>query len=418
MGAPIIRSTTPVDMSLPTALESYCDGTAASLQLAEPGYNRTRGVACLIEVDSDVAAILIWLDEFTRSPTTHRSYRKEIERFYNWLVLFQAKNLSSVTWQDIDLYDRFMQAPPQHWCQRRGKKRIGAPSLPFEGPLNPRSRVFALAVIGAFFSYLVGVLYLAGNPFVTRRRNSKSVATDKSKITQERYLSLPVARQLLNALEHQAVRPIVNKHSMRVNAERQLFVVRFLMTTGLRGEELAGAHMSDIYWETDPRTQSCYCSMRIISNGNVVRDVAINESARQALLRYRSAIGASNDFLGNHAPILLTLSTRLKKPTINSRNYPTKDPDCVSAQVVYEIVRKALRAAAALLQFEDPNAAACIKQATPHWFRNTFASMLGQLGASTRDIQIQLGHECIATTAIYSENDRFEQSRAISTLSL
>jgi hypothetical protein len=60
-------------------------------------------------------------------------------------------------------------------------------------------------------------------------------------------------------------------------------------------------------------------------------------------------------------PDSLPTSTMSKNLTINSSEYPTRDPKCVSAQVVHDIVRKALKAAAALLQLDDPKAAARIE---------------------------------------------------------
>ncbi|KVV07346.1 tyrosine-type recombinase/integrase [Burkholderia ubonensis] len=404
----------PAPSILPCAIsfDDIIAGKVSAPVFGEPGYNRARGVACLIGVTDDLPAIWAWLAEFAHSPNTHRSYRKEIERFYNWLAVYLRKDLGSVIRDDIDRYIEFVRNPPEHWIRKRGRP-AGDDQVfrPFSGPLSDASCKQAIVIIGSLFSWLVDARYLAGNPFSIRRRKGKSSAQEKREQTQAeqkedsgRYLPVPTARLLLEFLERQASEA-QGRRAQR-HAERNLFVVRFLVNTGLRREELANARMSDVLRKHDNASGEDYWTMRIIGKGGVTRTIALNETARNALQRYRTFFNASTHYFKNHCPIYL--------PLYGER--PDAHP--LTDQVIYKDVLDALTNAAAALAPDHPEEAAQIGAASPHWFRHTFGSMLDGLGVSIKTIQVQLGHASIETTSIYIDKGGHEQYQAISRMSL
>ncbi|HEP6431518.1 TPA: tyrosine-type recombinase/integrase [Burkholderia cenocepacia] len=400
--------------SLPRAIafDDIFAGKVSAPVFAEPGYNRARGVACLIGATDDVSAISAWLAEFADSKNTLRSYRKEIERFYNWLALFQRKDLSSVIRDDIDRYVEFVKSPPAHWVGKRGRPTGNDhPFQPFSGPLSAASCRQAIVIIGSLFSWLVDARYLAGNPFSVRRRKSKSTAQEKREQTEtgqagetERFLTVPTTRLLLDYLERQTA-AAQGRRAQR-HAERNLFVIRFLVNTGLRREELANARMSDIHRKHDNASGEDYWTMRITGKGGVTRTIALNETARNALQRYRAFFKASTHYFKNHCPVLL--------PMWGER----ADAQPLGDQVVYKDVHDAVKQAAVALAPDHPEEAAQIEEASPHWFRHTFGSMLDELGVSIKTIQVQLGHASIETTSIYINKGGHEQYQAISRMSL
>ncbi|CAE6821422.1 Tyrosine recombinase XerC [Paraburkholderia domus] len=417
--------------ALPATLEDiYAD--PVSRAVVQPGNNRAPRTACILGVDEDIPAILRWLKEFKpkdpppaespdekkpkpRRRETYRSYRKEAERFYNWLRIYEGKDLASFTREDIDSYDAFLQAPPPHWCQKRYARREPGTFRPFEGPLSAKSRAQALVIIGALFSYLASGLYLAGNPFAVRRRkaafdeHTEGDAVTRAAATQavhDRFLPIPLVKLLLEILEQQALNAATQKSNAMATAERELFVVRFLTNTGLRREELAMARMSDVKSNYDLKSNTEYWFMNVLGKRNKLREVIVNDTARAALLRYRAAMGASQRFWNNTCPILLPLSGEKNEAK------PLTD------QMVYTIVKDALERAATAVGAINPEASARIGHASPHWFRHTFASTLDQLGVAMKTVQTQLGHNSIDTTAIYMASEKVDQARAMAKLAL
>jgi hypothetical protein len=77
----------------PIPFEAIVALRPAAFSIDNAGYNRAPVETCMIEARDDIGAIDAWLEEFADSPRTHRAYTKEIERFYNWLVLVQGRCL-------------------------------------------------------------------------------------------------------------------------------------------------------------------------------------------------------------------------------------------------------------------------------------------------------------------------------------
>lgn len=397
---------TPVGAS-PRPFEVLVAQRPAAFMIGDSGFNRAPVETCMIEARDDLGAIDAWLEEFADSPRTHRAYTKEIERFYNWLVLVQGKSLAAVTRTDILAYEKLLTAPFASWCGPRNRKRHTDEWRPFEGPLSPRSRAQALVIVGACFSFLVSARYLLGNPFVVgraRRRALKRKARKKGS-TKGNYLSLPTFGKLARALELHIEGIEPSKRYRLAAAERMLFAVRFLANTGLRREELAQARMSDIERIEHPRTGLPYWMMSVTGKGEVTRRVALNDSALDALQRYRVFHGASAHFSGNASAILLPLAGE-------------GGPDrFLTDQMVYNIVQDALKVGEDYFVESDPETAARFARATPHWFRHTFATLLDDLGANPKLIQLQLGHESITTTmSVYVGTEELELVEAIAGL--
>ncbi len=55
------------------------------------------------------------------SPDTFKAYRREIERFLQWVYLVKKTNLKELSRQDIEAFIAFCQKPPKSWI---GTKNI------------------------------------------------------------------------------------------------------------------------------------------------------------------------------------------------------------------------------------------------------------------------------------------------------
>ena len=90
----------PIDlMQLPSELDGQVGG------------NRAIGGRPQLAAQNDVDAIKAWLARFADTPTTFTSYRKEAERLLLWSVIELGKALSSLTHEDLLVYQRFLAEP-------------------------------------------------------------------------------------------------------------------------------------------------------------------------------------------------------------------------------------------------------------------------------------------------------------------
>ena len=364
----------------------------------EVGSNRAPADTCTIGAKDDLEAINAWLLEHRESGPTLRSYRKEIERFYNWLVLIQHKSLGGVTPDDIDAYDRFMAAPPDTWCgPRYGRRKTGS-WRPYEDALSAKSRSQAKTILRACFTYLIAVHYVVGNPIPLERPTRRRAVGERSDGLREvGHIPLSAFRKLIQALELQAAAPPSQAARSIATAERHLFVVRFLANTGLRGEELAKANMSDIACEEQPSTNRAYWTMSVGRGGAFPRKIAVNSTALETLRRYRQVYETDNSLPGESSPVLLPLSGRRTPPRF------------LSAQMVYMIAMEALKIASLHYASSDAQTSALFAKATPHWFRATFATIAAQCGIAQDVIQRQIGVSSLQQSlAKYPDADPIE----------
>jgi hypothetical protein len=152
------------------------------------GNNRSRNGTAQIAAPNDLDAIRAWLARFVDTKTTFDNYRKEAERLLLWSVLQMGKPLSSLTHEDLLVYQHFL-ADPQpaaRWTANGGRKHPrGDPRWrPFYGPLSATSQRQAMVILNVMFAWLVQAGYLAGNPLSLSRQRARRA---KPRIT--RYLS-------------------------------------------------------------------------------------------------------------------------------------------------------------------------------------------------------------------------------------
>lgn len=145
----------------------------------QTGANRAVGGRSQIAAQNDIDAIKAWLARFADTPTTFTSYRKEAERLLLWSVIELGKPLSSLTHEDLLVYQRFLgdPQPADHWIMKAGRKwsRFEPDWRPFAGPLAPTSQRQAIVILNTLFSWLVNAGYLAGNPLsLSRQRQRKA----------------------------------------------------------------------------------------------------------------------------------------------------------------------------------------------------------------------------------------------------
>lgn len=75
------------------------------------GSNRSRAGHRQIAADTDHDALLAWLARYSDSANTFANCRKEAERLFLWCLVELGKPLSSVTHEDLLLYQHFLGDP-------------------------------------------------------------------------------------------------------------------------------------------------------------------------------------------------------------------------------------------------------------------------------------------------------------------
>lgn len=392
-------------------IEQFLDVDIPPELSGERGTNRASGLPCQIDASTDAVAIWTWLEEFAESPTTHRSYRKEAERFYNWVLFVARCPLSSVKITDISRYQTFLAnpTPSAFWIankeNRKRAKRGEANWRPFEKGLSDTSIAYASVVLGAMFSYLQDVGYLHGNPFATRRLKAKKARAaagtgDRAAKAAPQYLSISTLNLMFAAFTDAIAALPVDERLLRAKYERMLFTTRFLANTGLRRDEMARAVMSDIYSIDFKGDRNWF--IRVVGKGDKVRNVPLNDKVRDAHERYLGFFGLPAQYVNNHAPILLTASG---KGEVDQN---------LTGQTVYAITREALLFAAEALIESAPDDAYKIRAASPHKFRHAFATILEEVeSVPLTMVSDLLGHGSMDTTKIYTHSNLHTAFRAL-----
>jgi integrase/recombinase XerC len=331
----------------------------------------------------DRAAITSWYIEFDGVKTTQRAYRREAERFYRWCEQVCHKALAQLDRADIEAYRRFMSAPPDTWCGRRGGSREKNDWRPFEGPLSEAGQRQALIILGGMFSYMVQGGYLRANPIALVKRKGAKRAKDPGKTIRE-----PVMQRFLTFLKASAETATPGEKSAKL---REYFVCSWLYWTGARREELANARLADLRVQKNEQGDIGKMIWRVAGKGGVEAYLPLKLEAWEALRTYLSfenlGLGENQD-----GPLLRSL----RGVTSN-----------LSPDQVYDIVvssrQRYIQSSAGKDDVHN------FEKVTPHWFRHAITAHLLDAGTDPRHVQRYLRHESIETTMIYdsTEDDVF-----------
>ncbi|MDA8190935.1 MAG: tyrosine-type recombinase/integrase [Gammaproteobacteria bacterium] len=363
------------------------DLPAASTRLdGRRGTNRALGAHRQIAADTDLEAVRAWLAEYADSPHTLRAYRKEVVRLMLWAAQALDKPLSSLTREDLLIYEAFLAHPAGDWVDP-SRPRTGGDRRLFEGPLSPASIRHALGILSGLFAYLTAAGYLAGNPLALRRRKSRK--TRGARPVQERYLDQALWNRLMAFID---TLPTGTTREQQ-HHERVRWLFRLLYGTGLRASEAAQARTGDLvqrrgrWW------------LRVTGKGGVTGEVPVSDGLLADLGRYRRLYGLHEAPGADDADVPLVL------PVGGSADRP------LTPSAIYLIVKEVMRRAAEAIEAEDPTGAALLRRASTHWLRHTAATHQADAGTDLRFIQKNLRHASLDTTSIYLHAEDDERHR-------
>ncbi|MET3124622.1 integrase/recombinase XerD [Oxalobacteraceae bacterium GrIS 2.11] len=362
------------------------------------GSNRASGNRPQVAANTDVDAIKAWLARFVDTKTTFDNYRKEAERLLLWSTVAMQKPVSSLTHEDLLVYQRFLAdpQPASRWVMQRGRKvaRSHPDWRPFAGPLAPSSQRQAIIILNTMFSWLVNAGYLAGNPLSLSRQRTRKV---KPRIT--RYLEEDLWLEVklsIDMMPKESDRE--REHYFRM---RWLFSVLYLC--GLRISEVVENSMGGFFCRRDKDGEERWW-LEITGKGDKTRIVPATNELMVELARYRREKSLS-PFPGSNEniPLLMPIGSR-------------KEP--MTRGAVHLIVKKVFENTADRLQQRGPefNALADrVAQASAHWLRHTAGSHMANNEVDLRHVRDNLGHESISTTSNYlhsSDDVRHRETEA------
>lgn len=361
-------------------LSAATDGSA--------GQNRAGGHRPQITANTDAEAIRVWLVRFADTKTTFDSYRKEAERLLLWSVIELGKPLSSLSHEDLLVYQRFLAAPQpcERWVMQKRKVSRSDPAWrPFAGPLSPTSQRQAIVILNALFSWLVNAGYLAGNPLsLSRQRQRKA----KPRIT--RFLEEDLWTEVKITIEHMPRE--TNREREHYHRVRWLFSLLYI--TGIRASEVIQNAMGGFFCRKD-RDGELRWWLEITGKGDKSRIVPATNELMVELSRYRREMGLSlSPIEGEAIPLLLPIGGKQRFMTRSA---------------VHLILKQIFQRTADSLKQRGPESSsqvARLQAASAHWMRHTAGSNMAD-AMDLRHVRDNLGHESLTTTNNYlhSEDD-------------
>ena len=368
-----IPAIAPIELvRLPTEL----DGQAGS--------NRSTAGHSQISAQNTIDAVKVWLARFADTPTTFTSYRKEAERLLLWSVIELGKPLSSLTHEDLLVYQRFLDdpQPAERWIMKTGRKwsRFEPDWRPFAGPLAPTSQRQAIVILNTLFSLLVNAGYLAGNPLsLSRQRQRKA----KPRIT--RFLDDELWREVKASIEAMPMETDrAREHYFRV---RWLFSLLYIF--GLRISEIVENTMGEFFSRRDKEGEERWW-LEVTGKGDKTRIVPATNELMVELARYRRENRLTPYPLpGEGTTLLLPIGAKLRPLTRGAVHMIVKE--------VFEQAAKRLEARGS----DFASRAQLLRASSAHWLRHTAGSNMATGGMDLRHVRDNLGHESISTTSQY-----------------
>jgi len=361
----------------------------------QTGANRSVGVRPQIAADNDIDAIKAWLARFADTRTTFDSYRKEAERLLLWSVTELGKPLSSLTHEDLLIYQRFLAdpQPAERWIMKAGRKwsRFDQEWRPFAGALSPTSQRQAIVILNTLFSWLVNAGYLAGNPLSLSRQRQRRA---KPRIT--RFLDEELwteVKATIETMPRETDRE--REHYFRV---RWLFSLLYLC--GLRISEVTTNTMGGFFSRRDRHGEDRWW-LEVTGKGDKARIVPATNELMVEVARYRRENGLTPfPLAGDPTPLLLPIGGKQRSLTRSAVHLIVKE--------VFERAARRVEARGA----EFSARAQLLRSGSAHWLRHTAGSNMADGDMDLRFVRDNLGHESISTTSKYlhSEDDQRHQA--------
>lgn len=376
---------------------------------------------------NDLAMMTAWLN--TKSGSTQKIYQLEVERLVLFAVLELRKSFSSLTAEDLNLFQIFLRSlgevdehdklvpwpfktSREMWKSDRPYARTDERWKPFAGPLNLVSQKRSIVIVKALYSFAIACGYLRYNPSTVLKNKKRS---EYSSAKNERVFSRDEIKYLIQFLESEYKSQVNNP-----TYERTRFVFLFFYFTGLRISELVNARICDIVPASSKGNLTGDFVLKVIGKGKKFGEFVLSSSAIQCLNRYLRSLG--------QLPIGANESKDYILSPLNSKGVG-KERTSNSTRNIHDVIKSFFQAARKPLRSElinlrmqlgseealnsdiplkmtfIRNMDEHLEQASAHWLRHSFGTHWIAEGASLSDVQRKLRHASADTTVGYVHND-------------
>lgn len=251
-----------------------------------------------------------FLESYTGSDGTFRSYRREVERLLQWAWNISDKTLNQLKRTDLEAFIKFCRNPPKSWmgfenCPRflnhQGIRIPNKQWKPFVVTISksarkngeePNKNDYTLSDsavkaifqnLGSFFQFAVLEEHLISNPIMLLRQKSKFLKKQQGSRKIRRLSEL----QWQAVLEHTQLLAEENPKQH----ERTLFMLTALYSMYLRISELVASErwtptMNDFHKDSENRWW-----FTTVGKGNKERNIAVCDAMIKALKRWRKYLG-------------------------------------------------------------------------------------------------------------------------------
>jgi site-specific recombinase XerD len=381
------------------------------------GINRNKHL-CLISANNDLQAVDAYLYKFRAQPKTFRAYQKELERFLLWSIYKRRKAMSSILFEDCEAYKDFLAEPDPQWIGHRAP-RLTERWRPFAGIPSLPSQRYAIQAVRSFFTWLVDVRYLSGNPWMTvadpRVEQAVHVMQIDKALPEALWQKLAQTDGVLDQLcstpddilrERYRMRGWTAKISMAAQYRLLRAILLLLGDAGLRREEAATASRNKLkplseapgLWELD-----------VLGKRNKHRTVFLPERAIDALRSHWQDRSLTFDFgmvaIPLISPIAIPPTAASRKKHTNAEGQPSEagfTPDGLGQLVSASLVRIADDESVDL-DFEERK---ILRRSGAHAFRHTFGTIAAANEVPLDVLQRALGHASLNTTTIYVQAEK------------
>lgn len=363
-----------------------------------------------LEAEKTYQLSLEFLKSYAGSQDTFNAYRREVEKFLQWLWITLKKSLPEMTRHELRDYLEFCQNPPAEWIGLENVQRFKENELaekvinpawrPFVAKvskamrsqgcepdqkhyqLKPQSLQSLLAVLSTYFTFLMQENYLISNPVQLIRQKKRYVQRE-----QTRKVTRKLSHEQWNTLIDVAER-LAEKNPLY---ERSLFALSAFYLLGLRISELADTpgrtpKMGDFA----PDKNSLWW-FTTVGKGNKVRDVAVPDAMLNALKRFRNHL--------NLTPLPMRDEPTPLLPKLQGSGG-------LGTRQLRKLIQQCFDAAIFELQQQGKtDEASDLANATVHWLRHTAIS--ADVEWRPREhVRDDAGHESATTTDRYIDVDR------------
>jgi site-specific recombinase XerD len=260
-------------------------------------------------VEPDVGISREFLLAYRGSPDTFHSYRREIDRFLQWVFLIARTRLKDIGREEVEQYIGFCKKPPVNWIATKMAPRFievngttlpNAAWRPFVAKISkeawnngkaPSVKQYRLSdsavratlrILSTYFSFLEMEDYVRINPVKRIRQKSKFVRVQPEQ-QQVRRLSELQWDYVIETADIMA-----EKNTL---CERTLFIMSALYAMYLRISELVDTtrwspQMRHFHQDSDGNWW-----FKTVGKGNKERDITVSSDMLKALKRYRKALG-------------------------------------------------------------------------------------------------------------------------------